>query len=69
MNPDVAAIISTEMGYSTPNAAAMKLISKKVRNNPIVYPSKEVIEHGEFQDYLGESMKLYDEYWVKLKTD
>ncbi|WP_419778295.1 extracellular solute-binding protein [Maridesulfovibrio sp.] len=69
LRPDVATIISTEMGYSTPNAAAMKLIPEEVRNNPIVYPSKEIIERGEFQDYLGESMKLYDEYWVKLKTD
>ncbi|WP_320176173.1 extracellular solute-binding protein [Maridesulfovibrio sp.] len=69
LRPDVATIISTEMGYSTPNDAAMKLIPKKVRNNHIVYPSNEVIERGEFQDYLGESMKLYDEYWVKLKTD
>ena len=69
LRPDVATIISTEMGYSTPNDAAMKIIPKEVRNNPIVYPSAEIIERGEFQDYLGESMKLYDEYWVKLKTD
>ncbi|WP_319544216.1 extracellular solute-binding protein [uncultured Pseudodesulfovibrio sp.] len=69
MRPDVAATISTEMGYSTPNAAAMDLIPEAVRNNPIVYPSEEDMARGEFQDYLGETMKLYDEYWVKLKTD
>lgn len=69
LRPDVAAKISSEMGYSTPNAKAMDLIPENVRNNPIVYPSEEVIERGEFQDYLGESMKLYDEYWIKLKTN
>ncbi len=69
MRPDVAAAISTEMGYSTPNAKAMELIPENVRKNNIVYPSEDTIARGEFQDYLGDSMKLYDEYWVKLKTN
>lgn len=68
LRPDVAAVISTEMGYSTPNAKAMELIPEEVRNNPIVYPAEADAARGEFQDYLGEAMKLYDEYWVRLKT-
>lgn len=69
LRPDVAAAISTEMGYSTPNARAMDLIPEEVRANPIVYPSEADVERGEFQDYLGEAMKLYDEYWIKLKSN
>ena len=69
LRPDVAAVISTKMGYSTPNAKAMELIPQDVRDNPIVYPAEEIIQRGEFQDYLGEAMKLYDDYWVKLKTN
>ena len=69
MRPDVAAAISEEMGYSSPNAKALDILPEEVRNNPIVYPSEDVLARGEFQDYLGEAMKLYDEYWVKLKTD
>lgn len=69
MRPDVAALISTEMGYSTPNAKALDFLPEEVRNNPIVYPSEEVAARGEFQDYIGEAMKIYDAYWVKLKTD
>lgn len=69
LRPDVAAKISSEMGYSTPNVKAMELLPPDVRDNPIVYPSDDVVARGEFQDYLGEAMKLYDEYWVKLKTN
>ncbi|XPV77627.1 MAG: extracellular solute-binding protein [Desulfovibrio sp.] len=68
MRPDVAAHISTEMGYSTPNAKAMELIAESVRKNPIVYPPDHVIEKGEFLEDIGETTKLYDKYWVKLKT-
>ena len=69
LRPDVAATISVEMGYSTPNAKAMEVIPEDVRNNPIVYPSEADAERGEFQDYLGEAMKIYDDYWIKLKTN
>lgn len=68
LRPDVAATISTEMGYSTPNAKALELIPEAVRNNPIVYPTEMDAGRGEFQDDLGDAMKLYDEYWTKLKT-
>ncbi|MEF2231165.1 MAG: extracellular solute-binding protein [Pseudodesulfovibrio sp.] len=68
MRPDVAAVISQEMGYSTPNAKALELLPEDVRNNPIVYPPADVMQRGEFQDYLGDAMKIYDDYWIKLKT-
>lgn len=67
LRPDVAATICTEMGYSTPNAKALDLLSAEVRDNPIVYPSEEVLARGEFLDDLGEATRLYDDYWVKLK--
>lgn len=69
MRPEVAAVISTEMGYATPNAKAMDFIPENVRSNPIVYPSEADLARGEFQDYLGDAMKLYDDYWIKLKTN
>jgi spermidine/putrescine transport system substrate-binding protein len=69
LRPEVAAAISTEMGYSTPNAAARAFIPEDVRDNGIVYPSDDIASRGEFQDYIGEAMNLYDDYWVKLKGD
>ena len=68
MRPEVAALISQEMGYSTPNAKAMDVLPADVRDNPIVYPPDNVMQRGEFQNYLGDAMKIYDDYWIKLKT-
>ncbi|MCJ2164554.1 MULTISPECIES: extracellular solute-binding protein [unclassified Pseudodesulfovibrio] len=67
LRPEVAATISTEMGYSTPNAKAMEIIPEDVRSNPIVYPAEDVAARGEFQDDIGEAMKIYEDYWIKLK--
>jgi spermidine/putrescine transport system substrate-binding protein len=67
LRPDVAAAISTEMGYSTPNAKASEFIPEDVRTNDIVYPSEAIAARGEFLDDIGEAMNTYEEYWVKLK--
>lgn len=67
LRPDVAATISTEMGYSTPNAKAAEFLEPEVADNPIVYPDAATAAHGEFQDDIGDAMKLYEDYWVKLK--
>ena len=67
LRPDVAAAISTEMGYSTPNAKAMAVIPEEVRSNSIVYPTEEEAARGEFLDDIGEAMSMYEAYWVKLK--
>ncbi|WP_027184989.1 extracellular solute-binding protein [Desulfovibrio inopinatus] len=69
LRPDISAIISAEMGYATPNAKAIPLVPENVHNNVIVYPTQDIIARGEFQDWIGDAMKLYDEYWVKLKTN
>jgi spermidine/putrescine transport system substrate-binding protein len=63
----VAAAISTEMGYSSPNQAAAEFIPADVLANPIVYPDEATAAHGEFQDDIGEAMKIYEDYWVRLK--
>lgn len=68
LRPSVAASISAEMGYATPNMKALPLLPESVRANPIIYPADSDLERGEFQDYLGPAMKLYDAYWLKLKT-
>ena len=67
LRPDVAATISTEMGYSTPNAKAMALLPPDVYRNKIVYPADVDLARGEFLDDLGDSVQLFEEYWVKLK--
>ena len=68
LRPDIAKAICEEVGYASPNAEAQKLLSEDVRNNPTVYPDKNIISRGEFQLDIGESIKLYEGYWEKLKS-
>lgn len=70
LRPKVAAAISQEMGYSSPNTKAMEHLPEGMKNNPIVNPPPQEVARGEFLDSLDEqTLKLYEEYWVKLKTD
>lgn len=68
MRPDVAKTISEEYGYASPNKAAIALLDESVRNNPMVYPSADIIAKGEFQLDVGDAVSTYEKYWELLKT-
>ncbi|WP_415715199.1 extracellular solute-binding protein [Maridesulfovibrio sp.] len=68
LRPDISARIAAEMGYSSPNAEAVKLLPEAVRNNPISYPPDEILARGEFEVGLGKATPVYEKYWLKLKT-
>ncbi|QLA16388.1 polyamine ABC transporter substrate-binding protein [Desulfolutivibrio sulfoxidireducens] len=68
LDPKVAARISQEMGYATPNKAAMALLPAEVRDNQIIYPPADKLKGSEFETDLGQAQRLYDQYWTKLKT-
>ena len=68
LRPEVAAVISQEMGYSSPNAAALEHLPAEVRSNPIVYPTDADAARGEFLDNLDDATnQLVEQYWLKLK--
>ena len=54
--------------YSTPNTGAYELLSDDVKNNSGLYPSKEVLDKCEIFVDLGDSLELYDESWMDIKT-
>ncbi|WP_256713802.1 MULTISPECIES: ABC transporter substrate-binding protein [unclassified Psychrobacter] len=69
LRPENAKIVSEEIGYASPNVAARELMSDEVKNNPAIYPSKEVLAKAEFQEDVGdEALQVYQQYWDKLKT-
>ncbi|WP_027178987.1 extracellular solute-binding protein [Maridesulfovibrio bastinii] len=68
LRPDISAEIAEELGYSSPNAEAVKLLPENIRNNPICYPDDETLSRGEFEVGLGDATKIYEQYWMKLKT-
>jgi spermidine/putrescine transport system substrate-binding protein len=68
LRPDIAAKISAEIGYPTPNHAAKDIMDASFANNEVIFPPTATIQAGEFQSTVGEANPLYNEYWQKLKT-
>lgn len=56
------------INYSTPNKAAFELLDEDVKNNPVAYPSDDIINKSEFFIDLGENIKLYDDLWLEIKS-
>jgi spermidine/putrescine transport system substrate-binding protein len=67
LRPDIAARISQQIGYGTPNEAALKLLPKDIRNDPIVYPDKKTMERAQFQTDVGDTVSIYEKYLELLK--
>jgi len=68
LRPDIAKIITTTVGFSTPNKAAYQALPDEIKNSPILYPSKKILERGQYQEYVGGSTAVYEKYWQLLKT-
>ncbi|MGE4498023.1 MAG: extracellular solute-binding protein [Deferribacterales bacterium] len=68
LRPEIAKIISEEIGYAIPNREGKKLLDPEVRNNPISYPSDAIVAKGEFQEDVGDAILIYEKYWEMLKT-
>lgn len=68
MRPDNALASSLEYYYASPNLMAKQMSPPEIRNNPIIYPSHDILKHGTFQtDISDQSMALYAQYWEMLK--
>lgn len=68
LKADIAAEITTEMGYSSPNLKGIEQLPAEVRNNPIVYPDAAAQSRGEFETDIGAAERAYEACWTSLKT-
>ena len=68
LRPEIAKLISEDIGYTSPNLAAIALLPEKVRNNRTAYPSADDLAKAEFQVDVGEALPIYEKYWQKLKA-
>ena len=57
------------IGYSTPNKATLDILDDSVKNNKVAYPDDEVITKSESFIDIGEAIKLYDDAWIKIKSE
>jgi spermidine/putrescine transport system substrate-binding protein len=69
LRPKVAKTISESIGYASPNKAAIDLMDKETRENPIIYPPQEILNKAEFQTDVGEAILVYEKFWEKLKSN
>ncbi|MDF1646886.1 MAG: spermidine/putrescine ABC transporter substrate-binding protein [Legionellaceae bacterium] len=68
LEADNAATLALSEAYAITNQAGRALLPESLRNNPILYPSSDVLKHGIMQrDMNEESLILYNDYWQKLK--
>ena len=65
----VAATVAEEINGATTNAKARALLPEHLRNNPVLYPSDEVLARGEwFRPLPGQVQQLRDRYWTEVKS-
>ena len=69
LDPENAKVNTEYIGYSTPNKGALKLLDKSITENPVAYPSEEVLAKCETFRDLGDKIKLYDRAWIELKSE
>lgn len=68
LRADIAKESALATRYPTANLAAQKQLPANIQNNPIAYPSKEILKHGQFQTDVGDdTLALYEKYWEELK--
>lgn len=68
MRPEIAKAVSLSINYSTANLAARNALPPEIKNNPMLYPSYEILRRGEIQsDHSKQATMLLEKYWELLK--
>lgn len=66
---DIAKRNSEYIGYATANMGAFNLMDEETKNNPLYYPSQDILDQCEVFKDLGENIKMYDKAWTEIKAD
>jgi len=69
LRPEVIAPISNYVAYANPNDLAQPLVNEAIRNDPAIYPPKEVLD----KLYIGEIrplkiQRVLTRVWTKVKS-
>lgn len=68
LNPASARQIALEEGHAITNETAKKALPKTIRDNPILYPSDDILALSWVQEEVSEeTIRLYNYYWKRLK--
>jgi spermidine/putrescine-binding protein len=66
LRADISKMISEEYPYTTPNKAALDLLSDSYKNNIASNVPPEVFRDGEFIQDIGSKVEEYDKIWTKF---
>ena len=70
LTPEVIANISNHIHYANPNQAADAYLSPEVKQDPAIYPSREVVDTlFTVEDLPAKIARLSTRLWTKLKTN
>ena len=69
LRPDIAAMNSEYIGYSTPNDGALELLPEELINDPTFNPSQDVIDRCTFYNDVADAADLYDRIWVEVTAN
>jgi spermidine/putrescine-binding protein len=68
LEPEIAARIVNDVHYAGANQAALEKIDAAIRNDPAIYPPREILDRCELIEDLGETTQLVDELWTEVKA-
>ena len=69
LRPNVAAAISVSARTASANGAARELLPPKEKDNPVLYPSLEILRRGEwFETLTPAAQRMRDRLWTEIKS-
>ncbi|PSU76829.1 ABC transporter substrate-binding protein [Photobacterium phosphoreum] len=68
MRPENQAKIVEELGFPAPNKQAKQFLPAELQNDPMIFPTDEQVNNGEFTDDVGDAVNIYQKYWQMLKS-
>jgi spermidine/putrescine transport system substrate-binding protein len=58
-----------EIGYGSPSSEVYEQLDEETRNNPVVYPPKEILSKCEvFAELPSDTLLWYNKFWSELKS-
>lgn len=66
LDPEVAAFVTKNLAFATPNRAAYETLPTAIRENPSLFPSEQVLAKCESLAPLGEFTAVFERYWTEL---
>ncbi|GAB4224116.1 MAG: spermidine/putrescine ABC transporter substrate-binding protein [Spirochaetales bacterium] len=66
--PEIAKRNVEFIGYATPNRKAFELLPPEIQNDPVAYPSDEVLQKCQVFVDIGPFMDEYNRAWTEIKS-